>query len=177
MIASCLTKNIKPSLLEDIIDRAKDWAWLHGIVMRTAELPGSSEVMNHAPFTLFPSIVPQQLFHSILSTQTDFNLLMHKVSHDHEFLCNCLKNVIEVDDFTRRLWGVYTTVRKEGFTQPVSLGLFRNDFMMDTKSCRSGSVETGEDYNLEDIQLKQIEFNTISSAFGGLVGQMADLHR
>lgn len=63
-----------------------------------------------------------------------------------------------------------------GYFQPVSLGLFRNDFMMDTKK-----VERNEDCSLsqigENAQLKQIEFNTIASSFAGLVGALSDVHR
>lgn len=57
-----------------------------GALMRTKENPGSSTVVNHAPFTLFPSVVPQSLLEHAKGIQKSFNLLMHRVAHDHQFL-------------------------------------------------------------------------------------------
>ncbi|XP_048752189.2 glutathione synthetase-like [Ostrea edulis] len=167
---------IEEKKLQSLIESAIDRALIDGALMRTKENPGSSVVVNHSPFALFPSVVPQSLMEKAKGIQKSFNLLMHRVSHDHHFLEQALQNVIKVDDFTRRLWNIYNTVREEGFKQPVSLGLFRNDFMMDTKK-----VERNEDCSLsqigENAQLKQIEFNTIASSFAGLVGALSDVHR
>ncbi|XP_062592431.1 glutathione synthetase-like [Saccostrea cucullata] len=167
---------IEEKRLQDLIESAKDIALINGALMRTKEKPGSSAVVNHSPFSLFPSVVPQNLLEKAKGIQKSFNLLMHRVSHDHQFLEQALQNVIKVDDFTRQLWDIYNTVREEGFRQPVSLGLFRNDFMMDTKK-----IEKNPDCSLSQIgehaQLKQIEFNTIASSFAGLVGALSDVHR
>ena len=59
------------------------------------------------------------------------------------------------------------------FPQPLHLGLFRNDFMM---NCLD-SVSAGDIVSAERLELKQIEFNTIASSFGGLTQQIVDLHR
>ncbi|XP_022345572.1 glutathione synthetase-like [Crassostrea virginica] len=167
---------IEEKKLQEIVACAKDRAMINGALMRTKEDPGSSTVVNHAPFTLLPSVVPQNLMKEAKGIQKSFNLLMHRVAHDHQFLEQALQNVIKVDDFTRQLWEIYITLREEGIKQPVSLGLFRNDFMMDTKK-----MEKNTDCSLSQIgehaQLKQIEFNTIASSFAGLVGALSDVHR
>lgn len=62
-----------------------------GALMRTKENPGSSTVVNHAPFTLFPSVVPQSLLEHAKGIQKSFNLLMHRVAHDHQFLEQALQ--------------------------------------------------------------------------------------
>ena len=56
--------------------------------------------------------------------------------------------------------------------QPVSLGLFRNDYMLDVKDS-----DTENDSLSQTPSLKQIEFNTIASSFGGLVSGMWQVHR
>ena len=58
-----------------------------GVMLRTAD--GSHDY--HAPFTLFPSPVPTKCFEAAIKAQTLFNLLMHRVAHDHEFLKQCLE--------------------------------------------------------------------------------------
>jgi glutathione synthetase len=55
-------------------------------------------------------------------------------------------------------------VKEEGYVQSLSLGLFRSDYMLHAPEGSSS------------ISLKQVEFNTISSSFGGLAKQVASLH-
>ena len=69
-----------------------------------------------------------------------------------------------MDDFIASLWNVHLTVKREGYVQPLSLGLFRSDYMLHTPS------------SAEPASLKQVEFNTISSSFGGLGSLVAALH-
>lgn len=55
-------------------------------------------------------------------------------------------------------------MQKEGYVQTLSLGLFRSDYMIHTPP------------NSTSPSLKQVEFNTISSSFGGLSSLVASLH-
>ena len=73
-----------------------------------------------------------------------------------------------MDDFTRHLWSIYETVKQEGFNQPISLGIFRNDYMLDTNK--------QENKNNQTI-LSQIELNTISCSFGAATSQVTRLHK
>ena len=36
------------------------------------------------------------------------------MAHDYNFLREALKNTIQVDDFTGRLWNIYETIQQEG---------------------------------------------------------------
>ncbi|XP_071151426.1 glutathione synthetase-like isoform X1 [Mytilus edulis] len=155
--------------IKEVAERAKEMALLSGLQMRPAESPSSSDLIHHGPFTLFPSKIPSKLLSQAKEAQKDFNLMMHRVAHDHDFLYQSLKNVIKVDEFTKHLWDIYEAVKKEGPVQTKCLGLFRNDYMMDT----GGTTNT----NMDNLKLKQIEFNTIASSFGGLVSQLRDVHR
>jgi glutathione synthetase len=72
--------------------------------------------------------------------------------------------LIDVDDFISNLWKVHLAVKEEGYAQNLSLGLFRSDYMVHTPP---GSTNPS---------LKQVEFNTISSSFGGLSSLVASMH-
>lgn len=61
------------------------------------------------------------------------------------------------------LWKTHLEVKKEGYVQNLSLGLFRSDYM--------AHVTPGS-----PPSLKQVEFNTISSSFGGLSALVRSLH-
>jgi glutathione synthase len=61
------------------------------------------------------------------------------------------------------LWKVHQAVQEEGYVQNLSLGLFRSDYMAHV-------MPTGAP------ALKQVEFNTISSSFGGLSALVRQMH-
>lgn len=61
------------------------------------------------------------------------------------------------------LWRTHLAVEKEGYAQNLSLGLYRSDYMADVTPDRAPA-------------LKQVEFNTISSSFGGLSALVKALH-
>jgi glutathione synthase len=72
--------------------------------------------------------------------------------------------LIEVDDFIGNLWKVHVSVKVEGYAQTLSLGLFRSDYMLHAPSHEVAP------------SLRQVEFNTISSSFGGLSALVTSLH-
>ncbi|XP_052818920.1 glutathione synthetase-like [Mya arenaria] len=158
--------------LQRIKEKGKQWAVLHAVVMRPQNDPGSKSHVEYAPMTLFPSPLPRGVLAEAKALQPYFNRLIHQVAHDHEYLWHCLHNVVKVDDYTRRLWDIYTTVRKEGSAQPLSLGLIRNDFMLDVKSscCEIQGMP-------QCLELRQIEINTIASSFAGLASGIWKVHR
>ncbi|KAK9505189.1 hypothetical protein O3M35_009296 [Rhynocoris fuscipes] len=141
--------NLTGEELDSLITKAKDWALMHGAGLRSTD-NFSPDSLNVAPFALFPTPMKRRYFEEAVNLQVSLGELMHKVAHDHEFLTSALKKTVEVDDFTRKLFEIYETVYKEGFTQEFSLSMLRNDVMIDS---------TG---------LKQVEFNTIASGFGWL---------
>ena len=63
----------------------KDYCLAHGMVYKD-----SKGEIQHIPFTLYPSPIPLELFTDAKDVQTDFNLLVHKVSRDYEFTKNAL---------------------------------------------------------------------------------------
>ncbi|XP_062460081.1 glutathione synthetase [Pezoporus occidentalis] len=142
---------------------AVDAALLQGVLMRTEGQPNASDVVNFAPFTLLPSAVPSALFEQAYAVQQDFNMLVDAISQNKEFLEHTLASTIKVDDFTARLFRIYTQVLEEGLAQSVFLGINRSDYMFDS------GVEGPP-------ALKQIEINTIAASFGGLTSRTVAVH-
>ncbi|KAL9976349.1 hypothetical protein ACROYT_G013641 [Oculina patagonica] len=180
---------------------ARDYCLTHGMFFND-----SKGEPQHVPFTLFPSPFPQKLFTAAKKVQTDFNLLVHKVSQDYEFTKKALSSTVAADPFTSRLFDIYEKVLKrenaqvctiksptssystvaadpftsrlfdiygkvleQGNAQPISLGIFRSDYLIDT----SGGLHNqccgcnSSDKNAAGpIYIKQVEMNTI--ALGGI---------
>ncbi|KAK9896700.1 glutathione synthase [Cystobasidium minutum MCA 4210] len=156
----------------DLLHSARDWALSHALVYRP---PLQSSVdtdtafhtsVIHAPFALYPSPFPRQLFDLAVDIQTTYSELYARISTDFDFLEQVIGgNVSKVDSFQGELWKIAKAVREEGLVQNIHLGLFRSDYLLHV---------TGPEGPLE---LKQVEFNTISSSFGALSNKVTDLHR
>lgn len=151
-----------------LASEGKDYCLTHGLVMREED---SSFMVEHAPFTLLPTAFPKRLFSQVKDVQMDFNLLVHRVSQDHEFLKAALESTIEVDEFTAKIFEIYEKTRNEGLSQPISLGIFRSDYMVDSANPRDPNATLQD-----DLGIKQVEINTIASSFGGLSPQVRGLH-
>ncbi|XP_073326330.1 glutathione synthetase-like [Pagrus major] len=132
--------------------------------MRTRETPNSSELVTYAPFTLFPTPVPEAAFLQALAVQTHFNTLVDKISQDPHFLEEALASTIQADDFTAKLFDIYRHVQQEGRTQSIVVGLIRSDYMLDQGEGGTSS-------------LKQIEINTISAGGFGVTDRLPEVHR
>jgi glutathione synthetase len=64
----------------------------------------------------------------------------------------------------RNLWQIHQDL-KHNYTQSVNLGLFRSDYMVHA------------DQTSSQLDIKQVEFNTIASSFGGLSTQVTKVHQ
>ncbi|KAK2744985.1 hypothetical protein FQN57_004115 [Myotisia sp. PD_48] len=156
---------------EILVTTVKDWSIQHGLAVRPppAFVDGVSDpqgvLATNAPATLFPSLFPKSCFDLAVSVQKPYNELYGAISRDTQWLGNIIEGLADVDEFVSNLWKVHLSVKSEGYVQPLSLGLFRSDYMVHSPS---GS--------LEEPSLKQVEFNTISSSFGGLSCLVSKMH-
>ncbi|XP_063988879.1 glutathione synthetase-like [Diachasmimorpha longicaudata] len=170
LLPSCTNLPLDPDGLEELVDRAKDWALMHGMGVRPTSNT-TKDIIQFAPFALLPSVFPRKEFEDACEIQAILNTLMHRVAHDYEFLKGTLEGVVMVDSFTRRLFQIYENVYTEGFTQKVSLGLLRSDLMLDSR-CK------------ENITLqkpfccwKQVEINTMASGMAWLGPITTEFHK
>ncbi|KUJ12738.1 glutathione synthase [Mollisia scopiformis] len=155
---------------EHLLCTIKDWSVAHGLTVRpplsvvAAEADPHGILATTAPVTLFPSPFPKACFQQAKSIQKAYNSLYAAIAQDEIFLRDIVQEIIEVDDFIAELWQVHLKVKEEGYSQNLSLGLFRSDYMV--HEATSDSAPT----------IKQVEFNTIASSFGGLSAQTSKLH-
>ncbi|KAL0118034.1 hypothetical protein PUN28_009015 [Cardiocondyla obscurior] len=156
--------------LEELIDKAKDWVLMHGMCLRSKN-KFDKNVLQFAPFTLFPSPFPRKEFYNACNIQIILNVLVHRVAHNYDFLKDTLQEIIKVDDFTKNLFSIYETVHKEGIAQKTSLGILRSDLMLATNCPENDKIH--ECY----CCWKQIEINTIASGFGWLGPASTELHK
>ncbi|KAL2133968.1 hypothetical protein VTI74DRAFT_1324 [Chaetomium olivicolor] len=152
---------------ERLVQTIKDWTIANGLAVRPppAIAGGDAEgiLAMSAPVTLFPSPFPKSCFEDARSIQTKYNELYARISQDEEFLSGLVEEVAGGDEFIANLWNVHLRVKEEGYVQNLSLGLFRSDYMVH----QDGG----------NLQVKQVEFNTIASSFGGLSAQTSLLHK
>ena len=154
----CIPTQLSNEELQNVIDKAKDWALLHGVSMRSKESFNKNQVQI-LPFTLLPSSFPRKNFEKAKNIQVLLNELIHKAAHDKDFITKSLKSTIHADPFTAKLFEIYETVYKEGYSQTLSLGLLRSDYM------------------LHENHIKQVELNTIASSFGGIATIISQYHK
>ncbi|XP_013181857.1 PREDICTED: glutathione synthetase-like isoform X2 [Papilio xuthus] len=157
----CIPLPLEHKLLVTVIEKAKDWALMHGVGMRDKK-HFTKDSIQIAPFVLLPSPFPSTEFNKAVELQPVLNELMHKVAHDVEFLEHTLQNALQVDEFTANLYDIWIKVREEGITQSISLGLFRSDYLM---QCTEANT------------IKQVEFNTIASSFGAITSNLPAMSR
>ncbi|KAK9454666.1 hypothetical protein V1511DRAFT_521821 [Dipodascopsis uninucleata] len=176
--------NYPPKLSLENHDRLRialrDWSLSHGLVIRGPTESGSADSFAetagldskltderavHVPLTLFPSPFPRKLFEQARGLQKDFNELYVRVSDDDAFLQEIVKELADVDEFMGDLYKLHKEVEKIGVSQPLSLGIFRSDYLLNVAD------------NGSDINIRQVELNTISASFGGLSSRVADAHR
>ncbi|XPS99258.1 Glutathione synthase [Ascochyta lentis] len=156
-----------------IFTELKDWSIAHGLAVRPApsfvqqSQDPSGVLATTAPVTVFPSLFPRSCFEDGLSIQKAYNELYSAIARDEQWLQGIVEELVDVDDFVAKLWQTHLAVKKEGYVQDISLGLFRSDYMVHEDPSKENPAPG----------LKQVEFNTIASSFGGLSSQVSALHR
>ncbi|KAK5134862.1 hypothetical protein LTR08_006094 [Meristemomyces frigidus] len=157
---------------EYLLTNLKDWSIAHGLAVRPAppyvqpQQDLSGALATTAPVTLFPSLFPQACLEQAKSVAKAYNELYSAIASDEGWLQGIVEELLEIDDFIADLWKVHLAVKAEGFVQPLNLGLFRSDYMVHVDPSASQASPT----------IKQVEFNTIASSFGGLSTQVSALH-
>ncbi|XP_023950217.1 glutathione synthetase isoform X1 [Bicyclus anynana] len=163
-LASCIPLPLEHRTLVSVVEKAKDWALMHGVGMRDRK-HFTKDAIQIAPFVLLPSPFPKTEFTKAIELQPILNELMHKVAHDDEFLTNTLQNALQVDEFTANLFDIWVKVRDEGMAQPISLGMLRSDIMLES---RCPHTENQCAKHTPYCSWKQVEINSIASGFGHL---------
>lgn len=104
--------------------------------------------------TLFPSPFPTRLYYECLELQPIISRLMLKIATDHAFLHETLGTVARVDDYTRNLLNIDSTVQKEGQSQEFISCINRSDYMLHQSDSTA------------PLQVRQVEMNAIACGMG-----------
>ena len=151
---------------DHLLTTFKDFSLSHGLTVFPPSTPNPHlSLATHAPVSLYPTLFPSIPFHTALSVQPTYNTLYARISSTPTFLTPLSAALSKVDTFIASLFRLYTHIESHGGpAQPLSLGLFRSDYMLHAPEG-------------EDPVIHQVEFNTIASSFGGLATQVSALHR
>ncbi|KAJ3337672.1 hypothetical protein HDU83_008549, partial [Entophlyctis luteolus] len=150
----------------ELCESAIDWALMNGLIMSSATGVGTFRSVNHAPFALFPTPIPRHCFSKAVDLQPLFNTVVHNISLDRTFLKEVMDKLSRVDDFVAKCYDIYNHVLEEGSTQPVTLGIHRSDYLLHQSGDADGNLE-----------IQQVELNTISASFASLSSKTTELHK
>ncbi|KAI4111718.1 MAG: hypothetical protein LQ345_006698 [Seirophora villosa] len=142
--------------LERLIDDVLDWQYTHGSLLK---LPPDTGAVVARPIgvALFPSPFRKALFEQAICLQRLYNKLYIAIARDELWLSLILRNLLDSDSLVATLWTIHERVKADRRqAQPLSMTLFRSDYMM--------HVPHGTDGQSLPPQLKQVELNTFSLA-------------
>lgn len=151
-----------PPASDALIAEAVDHALATGLVMR-----GVDGAVEHAPFTLFPSPYPRAAYQRAWALADDFNRLFAAFQRDPTPLEEEIATFAAADPFTGQLFARYQSARRGDYWSAPTLGLFRSDYLL-----QANEVEPARAADA----LRQVEINTVSSAFAALGSQISLLH-
>ena len=151
---------------------ANSFASANGLLIEKKRQDGTAGTyLEGAPISLLPNAFPAKAFQDAVDLAPAFNVLVDRISRNHEFLSTTLQTVVQADEFTKKLLEFYLDIYVHGdeskfrFAREADrLGIHRSDYMLHT------------DPNSDVPGIKQIELNTIASSFASLACQVASLH-
>ena len=160
---------------QDRLDEAIAYAAANGFMVRANRDP---TLFDHAPFTLYPTAYPSKLYKQAQSLSIPFNLLVDRVARDDVWLRATLKEAAKADPFVADQLQIYEQVMKEGIKQQTYLGIHRSDYMMHVPQTTNEDGNTNESKTeTSDINILQVELNTIAASFGCLSTKVSQMHQ
>ncbi|PFX27980.1 Glutathione synthetase [Stylophora pistillata] len=171
MFSSFVRGDLSDNQVDFLAAEGRDYFLTHGMIYKN-----KSGILEHRPFTVLPTPIPRRLFTAAREVQKDFNLLVHKASKDFQFTKDALLSTITADVFTARIFAIYEKTQEQGIGQPISLGIFRSDYMIEQTSGSHKEEEEEEEENL-NLCIKQVELNTISISAITSSCRASSLHR
>ena len=153
--------------LEHIANTIYDWQFEHGSTLKAPPRSGNL-IARPVGAAMFPSRFPRRCFEEAMDTYAIFDILYSRVASDETWLEDALQPLLNTDSLAKTLWNIHQRVKKDGYVQDVSLGIFRSDYML--------QVEENKDEDCRS-SIKQVEFNTYSAAGGIHSNKVSDMHK
>ncbi|MFL9780257.1 glutathione synthase [Vibrio cyclitrophicus] len=122
--------NPMPSIPQQIIEDACEWAIMHGVAFRQ-----SDDTARHCPFSIAPMTMEREVYEHLRRVTPLITKLISNVSEDHDFLQSSLSDMAQADPFFGRLMELHQQAHgsKDKRLNPARqpLLLMRTDFMDD----------------------------------------------
>ncbi|KAJ6153554.1 hypothetical protein N7470_006513, partial [Penicillium chermesinum] len=147
-----------------------DWQLNHGSLLKLVRTQDEHTVLSQ-PVGCFPTRFPRARFEEAQGIQRIYNKLYCAISEDEDWIFDAVQDLISTEPLAAVLWGIYQSVKKDGFVQPASLGIFRSDYML---QAQEGGINEDK---LAGCTLKQVEFNSFSCSGASHANKVADMHR
>ncbi|KAI9931379.1 hypothetical protein ASPWEDRAFT_169778 [Aspergillus wentii DTO 134E9] len=148
-----------------------DWQINHGSLLKRVQTQTDHSVLSHPiGVTVFPTLFPRAQFHRALELQSIYNELYCAVAQDEQWIFEAIQDLLPIDPLAAVLWNVHQQVQKAGYSQPVSAGIFRSDYMLHAD-------RPSDLLRNPEVSLKQVEFNTFSCAGGSHADKVVKMHR
>ena len=156
----------------------QDWQLTHGSLIKMYTHNEDCAVLARPiGVSMFPTLFPKSCFSHALDLQESYNELYANIAEDESWLFDVLQDLILTDPFTRALWGVHEKVKEKGYIQPLTLGIFRSDYMLhspeEPHEGESSPLASKTSGLAPEPTIKQVEFNTFSCA-GGTHGNIVN---
>ena len=150
--------------LFELHSHIKDYQIAHGSLIKLVDTDDDCGPLSMPiGVTMFPTPFPKFCFDHGLEIQATYNELYVRIAEDPEWLHDVLRGLIDSDPLTKTLWHIHEQVQTEGVRQPISLGIFRSDYILNGQGISRPGPSS----------LKQVELNTFSCA-GGTHGNIAN---
>ncbi|KAK3082256.1 hypothetical protein LTS18_007812 [Coniosporium uncinatum] len=154
--------------LETLVTEINDFQLTHGSLAKLTHVgQGHTVLAQPVGVSCFPTVWPRLCYVQAVKLQQAFNRLYASIAEDPAWLQALLTDLIDSDSFIQRLWRIHEHVEQEGYAQRLSLGIFRSDYMLN-KRRPSGQIQ--------DAELKQVDFNTVSVTGGTQGNIVAAMH-
>ena len=118
--------------------------------------------LEHVPVTAWPHEFPRDKFREAVALAAPFNRLVWRLAtvEGGKWMVEMLRPVLATDAFTSKLVEIHERWGGDKAVQPLRLGLFRSDYMLDAPTQR----------------LLQVEINTICVGFAGFAPGVREWH-
>ncbi|KAF2814728.1 glutathione synthase [Mytilinidion resinicola] len=138
----------------------RDWQLTHGSLIKIGNWDDEDNIRARPIGTsIFPTLFPRSRFEEARQLQKDYNELYAAVAEDDTWLAEVLRDMLVSDPFAKALWSVHLKAKEAGYIQPLTMGIFRSDYMLHQQPVSAIDPSPG-------LAIKQVEFNTMSCAGG-----------
>ena len=87
---------------------------IQGLAVRRQDPNTNRSYFENLSITLFPSNVDRNNFNLAMDMQLPINAMMNNIGNDHNFVKTVLNDLLQVDEFTSKLYNIDRKIRKEG---------------------------------------------------------------